>query len=228
MQKLDLSAFLKCCCFLLALLGQSAYGFAQTSFASNNSYHLKTRSLTVQQAVENKVLLKDALDNLKKQFKIQIAYHEGLLDNKFVPASVVNNARLFNLDDNLKQLLSVFQLEYRKINDNQISIFSVKESTEIRVAAVAVITGKVIDAVNNEPIIDAFVLLKADPKIGTSTDGSGSFKLTIPEKYADKPVTLQVAYIGYDKAEITVSDFSVPVQKEVPVHSTRLWLQPLV
>jgi len=61
---------------MFALLGQSVYGLAQTSYASNNA-RLKARSLTVQQATENKVTLKDALDNLKKQFKIQIAYHEG-------------------------------------------------------------------------------------------------------------------------------------------------------
>ncbi|MDP9076454.1 MAG: SusC/RagA family TonB-linked outer membrane protein [Bacteroidota bacterium] len=212
MQKLDLSAFLKCCCFLLALLGQSVYGFGQTALASNNSFHLKARNMTVQQAGENRVLLKDALDNLKKQFKIQIAYHEGLLDNKFVPASLVNNARLFNLDDNLKQLLSISQLEYRKINDNQISIFSLKESSDNRVVALAVITGKVVDAASNEPISDASVLLKADPKIGTSTDASGNFKLVIPDKYADNPIILQVVYIGYDRGELTVSNPSAPVQ----------------
>ncbi|MCR8556609.1 SusC/RagA family TonB-linked outer membrane protein [Mucilaginibacter sp. BJC16-A38] len=222
MQKLDLSAFLKCCCFLLALLGQSVYGFGQTALASNNSFHLKARNLTVQQVGENKVLLKDALDNLKKQFKIQIAYHEGLLDNKFVPASLVTNARMFNLDDNLKQLLSVFQLEYRKINDNQISIFSLKESSDNRVAALVVVTGKVVDAASNEPISDASVLLKADPKIGTSTDASGNFKLVIPDKYADKAIVLQVVYIGYDRGELTVSNPAEPVQIKLKKNTSTL------
>ncbi len=222
MQKLDLSASFKCCCFLLALLGQSVYGFSQTAFASSNSFHSKTRTPSVQQANENKVLLKDALDNLKKQFNVQIAYHEGLLDNKFVPASFVSNSRLNSLDENLRQLLSVFQLNYRKINDNQISIFSIKESVDIRVPVIAVINGKVVDAANNEPIFDASVILKADPKIGTSTDVSGNFKLTIPDKYADKGVTLQVGYIGYDRAEVTVSDFSVPVQIKLKRNTSTL------
>ncbi|MDB4920763.1 SusC/RagA family TonB-linked outer membrane protein [Mucilaginibacter sp.] len=219
MQKLDLSAFLKCCCFLLALLGRSVYGFGQTSFASN-SVHLKARNLTVQQVVENKVTLKDALDNLKKQFKIQIAYHEGLLDNKFVPASLANNAWQFNLDDNLKQLLSVFQLEYRKINDNQISIFSIKETSDNK--AVAIITGKVIDATDNEPIINASVFLKADPKIGAATDVSGNFKLSVPDKYANGPVTLEVAYIGYDRQEFTVSNPTLAVQIKLKKNTSTL------
>jgi len=222
MQKLDLSASLKCCCFLLALLGQSVYGFSQTAFASSNSFHSKTRNSGAQQASESKVLLKDALDNLKKQFNVQIAYHEGLLDNKFVPASLVVNARLNNLDENLRQLLSVFQLNYRKINENQISIFSVKESADNRAPIIAVINGKVVDAANNEPIFDASVILKADPKIGTSTDVSGNFKLTIPDKYADKVVTLQVAYVGYDRGEVTVSDLSVPVQIKLKRNTSTL------
>lgn len=211
MRKLDLSAFFKCCCFMFALLGQSVYGLAQTSYASNNA-RLKARSLTVQQATENKVTLKDALDNLKKQFKIQIAYHEGLLDNKFVPASMANNARQFNLDDNLKQLLSAFQLDYRKINENQISIFSLKEPSEIKAPVAEVITGRVVDAADNEPIVGAPVVLKYDPQVGTSTDVTGNFKLTIPDKYADKPIVLQVVYMGYDREEATVSNPSAPVQ----------------
>lgn len=221
MRKLDLSAFFKCCCFMFALLGQSVYGLAQTSYASNSA-HLKARNVTTQQAVENKVTLKDALDNLKKQFKIQIAYHEGLLDNKFVPASLTNNARLYNLDDNLKQLLSAFQLDYRRINDNQISIFSSKEQSEMKAPVAALITGKVVDAANNEPVIDASVMLKADPQVGTSTDASGNFKLTIPDKYTDKPVTLQVAYIGYDKEELTVTNPSIPVQIKLKKNTSTL------
>ncbi len=220
MRKLDLSAFFKCCCFMFALLGQSVYGLAQTAYASNSA-HLKAQNFTTQ-AVENKVTLKDALDNLKKQFKIQIAYHEGLLDNKFVPASLTNNARLYNLDDNLKQLLSAFQLGYRRINDNQISIFSSKELTEVKVPVAALITGKVVDATNNEPVTDATVVLKADHQVGTSTDASGNFKLTIPDKYTDKPFTLEVIYIGYDKEEVLVTNPSAPVQVKLKKSTSTL------
>src|SRR5476651_856591 len=131
MRKLDLSTCLKCCCFLLVLLGQSVYGYAQMALTSNNRFHSRVQNYPVQQAVESKVLLKDALENLKKQFNIQIAYQEGLLDNKFIPASLSNNTKLFSLDENLKQLLSVFQLEYRKINENQISIFSSKDESTV-------------------------------------------------------------------------------------------------
>ncbi|HEY9195779.1 MAG TPA: SusC/RagA family TonB-linked outer membrane protein [Mucilaginibacter sp.] len=197
---------------MLVFLGQSVYGLAQMALTSNTRFHSKALNFTVQQPAENKVLLKDALDNLKKQFNVQIAYQEGLLDNKFIPASLFNNARLFNLDENLKQLLSVFQLEYRKINNNQISIFSSHDQATTPAAVIAVITGKVVDAGNNEPVIGASVYLKAAPQIGTSTDASGNFKLVVPDKYTGKAVELQVAYIGYSNETITVTNLSAPVQ----------------
>lgn len=223
MRKLDLSTFLKCCCFLLVMLGQSVYGFAQMALTSNNRFHSKAPSNAAQQVVETKVLLKDALENLKKQFNVQIAYQEGLLDNKFIPASLSNNVKLFSLDENLKQLLSVFQLEYRKINDSQISIFSSKDESSVTApVAIGVITGKVTDATNNETVIGASVYLKADPKIGTSTDVSGGFKLVVPDKYADKPVTLVVAYIGYNKEEVIVTDFATPVQIKLKQNNSTL------
>jgi TonB-linked SusC/RagA family outer membrane protein len=222
MRKLDLSTFIKCCCFLLVLIGRPGYGMAQMALTSNR-LHSKAQSFNIQQVTETKVLLKDALENLKKQFNVQIAYQEGLLDNKFIPASISNNARQYNLDENLKQMLSVFQLEYRKINDNQISIFSSKEPVNTPVAAViTVITGKVIDAGNNEAVIGASVYLKADPKVGTSTDVSGAFKLTVPDKYTGKPIVLEVAYIGYNKEAVTVTDPASTIQIKLKQNNSTL------
>lgn len=206
MRKLDSSNFFRCCCFLMILLGQSAYGFAQMALTSNNRVHAKNFGYTAPQSVESKVLLKDALDNLKKQFNVQIAYQEGLLDNKFVPVNLTNNISQLTLDDNLKQLLSAFQLTYRKINDNQISIFTTRDLQLSTTVAAVVLTGKIIDGADGQPVIGASVYLKADNKVGTTTDVTGSFKLSVPDKYSAKPLTLVVAYIGYDQEEIPVTD----------------------
>lgn len=223
MRKFDFSTFLKCCCFLLVLLGQSVYGYAQLALTSNNRFHTKAPGYAMQQVAENKVLLKDALENIKKQFNVQIAYQEGLLDNKFIPVSLFNNAKQFNLDDNLKQLLSFFQLEYRKISNSQISIYSVKE-TVVNTAPVvaAVLIGKVVDEKDGLPVIGASVYLKADPRIGTSTDVLGNFKLVVPDKFTGKPLTLLVAYIGYNKEEVTVTDLTSPVQIKLKQNSSTL------
>ncbi|WP_431200288.1 carboxypeptidase-like regulatory domain-containing protein [Mucilaginibacter sp. P25] len=213
MQKLDSSNFLRCCCFLMVLLGQSAYGYAQMSLTNNNRLHARNFSYPISQVTESKVLLKDALENLKKQFNVQIAYQEGLLDNKFVPTNLTSNISQFTLDDNLKQLLSAFQLTYRKINDNQISIFTVKDLTLNNVSVAAVtLTGKVVDAGDGQPVVGASVYLKIDNKVGAITDVTGSFKLVVPDKYAGKPLTLVVAYVGYNQEEVPVSDPVSPLQ----------------
>lgn len=224
MRKFDFSTFLKCCCFLLVLLGQSVYGYAQLALTSNNRFHSKAPGFAMQQqAAETKVLLKDALENIKKQFNVQIAYQEGLLDNKFIPVSLFNNSKQFNLDENLKQLLSVFQLQYRKISDSQISIYSIKETTVNSAPAIAaVLIGKVVDEKDGLPVIGASVYLKADPKIGTSTDVSGNFKLVVPDKFTGKPLTLLVAYIGYNKEEVTVTDLTSPVQIKLKQNNSTL------
>jgi TonB-linked SusC/RagA family outer membrane protein len=223
MRKFDFSTFLKCCCFLLVLLGQSVYGYAQLALTSNNRFHTKAPGYAMQQVAENKVLLKDALENIKKQFNVQIAYQEGLLDNKFIPVSLFNNAKQFNLDENLKQLLAAFQLEYRKINDSQISIYSIRETTVNTAPVVAaVLIGKVVDEKDGLPVIGASVYLKADPKIGTSTDVMGNFKLVVPDKFTGKPLTLLIAYIGYNKEEVTVTDLTSPVQIKLKQNNSTL------
>lgn len=55
-----------------------------------------------------------------------------------------------------------------------------------------VITGKVIDANNKEPIIGASIQVKGT-SIGTMSDLDGQFKITVKDKNA----SLQVSYVGY-------------------------------
>jgi TonB-linked SusC/RagA family outer membrane protein len=198
---------------MLLLLGKSAPGFGQLAMARNNLSVSKVHYQARQTQEEGRVLLKDALENLKKQFKVQIAYQEGLLDNKFVSAVLAANLRPHDLEGNLKQLLSGFQLEYKKISENQISIFSVKEKEESVITrsmtlASGIIKGKVTSISDSQPVIGASVYLKSDPTVGAITDVSGNFSLNIPDKYNGKSVTIVVAYIGYIKYETTITDFS--------------------
>ncbi|MEO3403406.1 SusC/RagA family TonB-linked outer membrane protein [Mucilaginibacter sp. CAU 1740] len=212
MRKLDSSKFFRCCCFLMVLLGHSVYGFAQMALTSNTRMHARSYSYQLPQSTETKVLLKDALDNLKKQFNVRIAYQEGLLDNKFVPASLSANSKLLSLDDNLKQLLTIFQLEYRKINDNQISIFAARDVQANPIVAAVVLTGKVTDAADGQPVVGASVYLKADNKVGTTTDVSGNFKLLVPDKYSGGALTLTVVYMGYSQQDVPVASPASPIQ----------------
>lgn len=65
----------------------------------------------------------------------------------------------------------------------------------------ATISGKVLDAATNEPLIGATVSIKGTTN-GASTDTNGEFSLITAQKL---PFTLIVSYIGYVKQEVLIS-----------------------
>ena len=68
------------------------------------------------------------------------------------------------------------------------------------------VSGKVVDALNNEPVIGASISV-VNEKTGTLTDADGNFVLEVKEL----PTTLQVNFIGYREQQIDVYDSSEPV-----------------
>lgn len=83
---------------------------------------------------------------------------------------------------------------------------SAKVSDDIRT-----ITGVVVDANDEEPLVGATVRLKNDPKVATACDIEGKFRLTVSGK---KPVLI-VSMIGYQEREVSVgslSDITIPMQ----------------
>lgn len=63
------------------------------------------------------------------------------------------------------------------------------------------ITGHVVDALNNEPLIGVTIVLKGATE-GTTTDIDGNFSISVPLKGAQ----LEFSYIGYKKQTMEVSD----------------------
>jgi outer membrane receptor protein involved in Fe transport len=62
------------------------------------------------------------------------------------------------------------------------------------------ITGTVLDAISNEPMSGASVVVSGKT-IGTTTDSNGYFKLTTAQTY---PVSLTISFIGYETKEVVV------------------------
>ncbi len=205
MRNLYLSKLFKCCCCLLLLTDIVSYGYAQQIVASNKQHLIKTASLSAQES--NKVLLKEALTNLKKQYNMQIAYQEGLLDNKYVFVSGLTEN---DFESNLKLLIAGFQLSYKKISETQFSIFLAKKddlATALSQSA-GEVKGKVVFSDDATPVTGASITLKDDPQIGTTTDVNGNFKLSIPDKYKGQTITIVAAFVGYKREEITVNDLN--------------------
>lgn len=76
-------------------------------------------------------------------------------------------------------------------------LFGAMASVAMLAQSVAV-TGTVIDADNNEPLIGVSVL-EVGTTNGTVTDLDGNFTLTV-----GSAATLQLSYVGYNTQEITV------------------------
>jgi len=72
-----------------------------------------------------------------------------------------------------------------------------------------IIQGNVIDANTHEPLPFALILIK-DTKTGVITDLDGKFKLVIPDSLFANKISLVIAFVGYERTEITVdvSEFS--------------------
>ena len=74
----------------------------------------------------------------------------------------------------------------------------------------ATVSGKVIDARNNELLIGATVSIKGTTN-GASTDANGEFSLITGQKL---PFTLIVSYVGYQKREIVINTGNIEISLE--------------
>ena len=69
------------------------------------------------------------------------------------------------------------------------------------------ISGNILDAKSNEPIIGANILVK-NASVGTVSDLNGNFKLTITDAF---PVILEISYTGYSTYNVTVANADTPI-----------------
>ena len=108
--------------FSIIVLGIPAGSIGQ-EMASNNNNHFFA---SVRQHTQNEnmlISLKDAVNQLKYFYKVKVAYKEGLLDSKIVPASITGSFKNMDAETALKQLFSNTSLSYKKIGENQFSVF---------------------------------------------------------------------------------------------------------
>jgi TonB-linked SusC/RagA family outer membrane protein len=164
---------------------------------------------------DNQVSLKDAVSQLKKQYKIKVAYREGLLDGKTVPASLVKNMTAQDAEQALKLLINNSPLSYKKISANQFSLFEARTENNPRPvtqpAYVVPITGNISSAGDGTAVVGATVYVKSNPNIATMTDIEGNFKLVLPDELKGKTITLVITSVGYAKKEAMVGDVQNPV-----------------
>lgn len=78
-----------------------------------------------------------------------------------------------------------------------------KSNITFNVLGTVPVSGVITSAKDGSPIIGASVFVKGNPKIGTSTDASGKFKLGIPDNITS--ITLVVSMVGYEPQTVELS-----------------------
>jgi len=205
MRNFDSRNYLKWCAPLLLITCRSLPSSAQLAMvgptpASGSLY----RSQNNQPREVTQLPLKEVVRQLKQAYRVQIAYKEGLLDNKF---GAVADSSAVAIDAKLGQLLTGSGLDFKQITARQYVIFAASG----RRVADEPIKGKVQFAEDGGGVPGASVILKDNPSIGTATDADGSFSLRLPASYDGKPVTLVVSFVGYSKVELTVTNRAAPL-----------------
>lgn len=168
-----------------------------------------------QEGNANSVSLKEAIDRVKKMYKIKIAHREGLLEGKTVSVSLMEDIKAYDAESALRLLLSGYHVSFKKTGNNQFSLFEVTpqsaDAENTAVNAAIAITGKVTAAKAGTGLAGATVAVKGTTGIATTTDESGSFNLSLPDSYKGKSVVLVVSIVGYAHQEITVTNTAQPV-----------------
>ena len=83
---------------------------------------------------------------------------------------------------------------------NRITVIAAMAFVSVFAYAQSTVTGTIIDAANDEPIIGASVLVMGTTS-GTITDFDGNFTVSVP----DDDAVLQISYMGYKTQEVPVN-----------------------
>ena len=157
--------------------------------------------------------LKEAINLLKKHYKIRVAYRQGLLAGKEASVAMITESFRRDAETALNSLLTENNLSFKKIGGNQFSLFAVEPSPPAQTASVVYpIRGKVISA-DGTGLPSVTVILKGKPELATVTDTNGNFRFNLPDDVKNDQVVLVFSSVGYLSKEVRLNEN----QTQVPV-----------
>lgn len=162
---------------------------------------------------QNRVAVKDALDEVTKTFGTKFVYERSVLQNRTTTVDV-SSMKNIPVEDVLKRILYPNDLVFLYVDQNHYTIVRNDEknlntrestgannaiSTSSNQAAQRVITGTVI-SVDNRPLSGISVIAKRSGA-GTTTDENGNFRIDVAENDV-----LVFSSVGYLTQEVTVGN----------------------
>ncbi|MEO5684812.1 MAG: SusC/RagA family TonB-linked outer membrane protein [Chitinophagaceae bacterium] len=199
---------------LIPLFSALSMGSMLTGYAQDIANNSPTRIIAVSrhagQSEPMVISLKDAINQLKSFYKIKVAYKEGLLDSKLVPASVTASFKNIDAETALKQLFCNTALSYKKIGNNQFSVFESHSSSYLPVMEMATfaipVNGKITAARDGSSLPKVTISLKGYPGVAVVSDENGNFKLSVPDEMKGKSITLVISSVGYTTREVKITE----------------------
>ena len=147
---------------------------------------IKGQSITIMQAIQL----------IEKNSDYTFFYNAADLENKQRKDINCNGS----IDEILNEVFKDSGISY--IVKNKEVILNVQKTNSTQQKKKRIVTGTILDAVDDSPIIGANITIKGDKNTGTISDIDGNFSLAIP----DNKTILVVTYIGYKTREVPVED----------------------
>jgi TonB-dependent starch-binding outer membrane protein SusC len=184
------------------------------------AYEAHAQQVKERTSVAATLSIKNALNNLRNYYKVDILFSDQLVKNHSVPANTINLNQ--TLEENLDAILKSSQLSFKKSKDGSYLITrQVQEKKQAQAQpqpagpagletqqaadrlAVRTITGKVVSE-KGEGLPGVSILLKGTTT-GASTDPDGSYALTVP----DNGGVLVFSFIGFITKEVAIPQSGV-------------------
>lgn len=170
---------------------------------------LRSHTMTIQM---ESATLKTLFELIEEKFDYTFLIRNNDID---LSEQVKFDLQSGSVEDILRNALKNQQADFT-VNENRIIVFKTKTkpedtknagSTALTISQQTTkVSGVVVDATTNEPVIGANILVKGS-MTGTSTDIDGKFVIEVPTN-----ATLVVSYIGYLNTEIAASSSNLTIR----------------
>ena len=190
MQKNHLLHGVFACRFLLAALCMLLFT-GSLHAAGDEDYQRK--KISVQATNET---IEQVLDKISKSADVRFFYNHSALD---FSKKITLNLKDIELREAVSKVLQGQKVEIEYQPNHTIVLRPQRIPDGITSIN---ISGKIVDASNNEPLIGASVVLKEQRGVGVVTDIDGNFRITVPEGGAS---ALVISYVGYEGEELAIN-----------------------
>ncbi len=190
MQKNHLLHGVFACRFLMAALCMLLFT-GSLHAAGDEDYQRK--KISVQATNET---IEQVLDKISKSADVRFFYNHSALD---FSKKITLNLKDIELREAVSKVLQGQKVEIEYQPNHTIVLRPQRIPDGITSIN---ISGKIVDASNNEPLIGASVVLKEQRGVGVVTDIDGNFRITVPEGGAS---ALVISYVGYEGEELAIN-----------------------